>query len=103
MYATYFPLGKVIAYSFLSGTDVSWYRIVVPKAGTLSMATVGNLQTHMTLSDSQGKNIIVNNSGGENPRPISARVSEGTYYIQIDQSTSRSARAGEYGLGVILE
>jgi len=103
IYATRFPIGKTIRYSFLSKSDIAWYRVDVPKAGNFRAGTSGSLDTKMTLYDNEGKKIIEDdNSGRNNNALINAKVVPGTYFLEVKQS-DRNAKTGEYDFTVLLE
>jgi len=105
IYATYFPLGKTVHYSFISRSDVAWYRVKVEKAGNLKAETALNLATQIRLIDSTGKELIRGDSGsGKNRNAlINQRVDAGTYYLEVKQPDRNAARSGYYDLTIRVE
>ncbi|GBU27677.1 hypothetical protein R84B8_01214 [Treponema sp. R8-4-B8] len=104
IYATRFPIGKTLRYSFISKSDVAWYRIDVPKAGNLKAETTGNLDTRITLYDNEGKKIIEDDDSGRNHNAlINTKVVPGTFFLEIKQFADNNTKTGEYGFTVSLE
>jgi serine protease Do len=102
-YATLFPLGKTVRYSFISKSDVAWYRIEVPQAGTLKAETSGDMDTSIVLTDSEGKKLAEDDDSGRNLNAlITIKVNPGTYYLEVQQFDLFTT-TGEYGLTILLE
>ncbi|MDR2702608.1 MAG: serine protease [Spirochaetaceae bacterium] len=105
IYASYFPLGKTVHYSFISTSDMAWYRIEITKAGTLRAETTSNMATQITLFDSGMHEITRGDSGsGRNSNAlVTQKVNVGTYYLEVKQPNQRTARTGNYDLTVRIE
>lgn len=80
-------------------SDEDYFRLSVPRSGTLTVETTGSTDTHGTLYTASGGSLVSNDDSGSGTnfrivRPVSA----GTYYVRV--SGSANARTGSYTLRV---
>jgi hypothetical protein len=98
--ATAITLGSEVKAYFLSPTDIDWYRLSIPSAGSVVVYTEGNMDTLLYLYDSRGELIAEDDDGGfgMNAR-ITAPLPTGTVYIQ---AKALEGQIGRYTLRTML-
>ncbi|MCB4755351.1 MAG: PPC domain-containing protein, partial [Sulfurovum sp.] len=63
--------------------DVDFFKVQIPRAGTLTIGTTGSTNTYGSLLDSEGGYIVANDGGLSNNFRISRSVTAGIYYIRV--------------------
>ncbi|MCB4762146.1 MAG: ricin-type beta-trefoil lectin domain protein, partial [Sulfurovum sp.] len=63
--------------------DVDFFKVQIPRAGTLTVGTAGSTNTYGSLLDSEGGYIVANDGGLSNNFRISRSVTAGIYYIRV--------------------
>ncbi len=80
-------------------SDEDYFRLSVPRSGTLTVETTGSTDTHGTLYTASGGSLVSNDDSGSGTNfRIVRSVSAGTYYVRV--SGSANARTGSYTLRV---
>ena len=103
--ATNIPLanGSGSRSGFLSVGDKDYFRIDVPKTGTLTVFTKGNTDTYGYLKNSSCTTIDDNDdSKGSHNFRMSQSVGAGTYYVEV-RHYNMSTGTGDYTLNVDFE
>ncbi|MCB4755367.1 MAG: PPC domain-containing protein, partial [Sulfurovum sp.] len=73
--------------------DKDYFKIVIPRAGTLVVKTTGATDTKGTLSNNNGRGINYDNDsgiGGKNFK-MTQTVTAGTYYVIVEHQSFRSS------------
>ncbi|MCY4603251.1 MAG: pre-peptidase C-terminal domain-containing protein, partial [Gemmatimonadetes bacterium] len=92
--ATSLTLGGPRSGEIDPGSDVDYFRVQVSESGTLTVYTIGSLDTEGTLENSSGSRLASNDDGGSGRNfRIERSVSAGTYYVKVE---SYSSRTGSY-------
>ena len=87
-------LGEGVTSYFRSESETRWYRYEVTRSGALFVfQTRGNLDTVMTLYDSQGNTIEEDDDSGEGGNALlSLRLNPGTVYIEVREYSGQQGR-----------
>ena len=79
--------------------DRDYFRVVVAAAGTLTVETMGSVDTYGTLFDGSRTQLATNDDGGSGTNfRIERQVQAGTYYVEV--RGYRPSRTGTYQLRV---
>ncbi|MCB4784380.1 MAG: PPC domain-containing protein, partial [Sulfurovum sp.] len=78
--------------------DADWFKIVIPRTGTLVAKTVGLTDTKGSLYDASGTQIALDDNGGsgQNFKISKSITAAGTYYVKVKHSSVSST--GRYRL-----
>ncbi|MCB4774564.1 MAG: PPC domain-containing protein, partial [Sulfurovum sp.] len=77
--------------------DEDWFKIVIPRRGTLTVSTTGSTDTEGFLYDTHGTQLVYdNNHGTDNNFRISKFITAGVYYVKVRHH--RSVSTGSYSL-----